>query len=129
MFAISASCRSERRAISRCARMNSPTPFQTASPRSLLFDTLHVQAAVDRVDGSRDVAGLVLEQERNDARDLLRPSEPAQRDLLDDRVESSLWHLLHHLGSDESRRDDVHGDAAARHLEREALAEPDQTGL
>src|ERR1700736_5799529 len=113
IFAMSASCRSERFAISRCPRMKSPTPRQIASASSFLATALHVQAAVDRVDGPRDVAGLVLEQELHDARHFFRLTEPALRNFVDYRVERGLGNLADHLGLDEARRDGVHRDAAA----------------
>src|SRR6202163_1576566 len=129
IFAMSASWRSERLAISRWPRMKSPTPRQIASASSFFATALHVQAAVDRVDGPRDVAGLVLEQKLHDARHFFRLAEPALRDLLDHRVERGLGDLTDHLGLDETGRDGVDRDAAARHLQREALGEPEQPGF
>ena len=98
-FEIPASCanwRIESSASSRCWRMISPSAaaerFAIAAEYSRALQALHVHAAVDRPHRAGDERRLVGGEEVDHARDLVRPTEPSQRDLGLDPVEHLLGH-------------------------------------
>src|SRR5689334_4087147 len=69
----------------------------------------HVHAAVDGPDLPGDVGGLVGRQEADHPGDLLRPPQPAQRDLRPHPVQRLVGHAGHHVGRDIAGSDRVHG--------------------
>src|SRR3954452_24773295 len=71
--------------------------------------TSHVHSTVHREHGAGDVARRVRAQEVHDARYLVRPPEPAERDLLLAPLHRLLGDRGGHVGLDEPRRDAVDG--------------------
>src|SRR5215469_2699596 len=104
-----------------------PATTYRQAVREARASVLHVQAAVDGVNRAGDVRRVVVDQKAHDTRDLVRPSEPALRNALDDFIERGFGKSRNHFGFDEPRRDAVDRDAALRHLERQALAKPEET--
>src|SRR3954454_21117856 len=72
---------------------------------------LHVQAAVDSPDLACDVGRRVGGEEVDDAGDLLRLPEPAERDLRPQSAEHLVRYGVQHLGSGVPRGHGVDGDA------------------
>ena len=67
---------------------------------------------------------LIRAEVDDEARDLLRLSQAAERDLRENfRVEHVLRNRHDHLGADVAGRDGVDGDPFARHFERQRLGE------
>src|SRR5205085_3692176 len=93
-----------------------------------------VAAAVDADDLAGDVAGLVSDQESAGGGDVLRSSDPANRDprrvVVDSLAEETLaLGRPQHGRVDEPGRDRVHRDPLRTELQGKCLGEPDDAGL
>src|SRR3984893_5261991 len=89
----------------------------------------HPDAAVEGENGTGYVAGVVLTQEADDACDLFRCAQALDGNAADHLLQRLLRHRSNHLSVDEARCDTVHGDAAPRRLQRQALGEAEQSRL
>src|SRR5262245_60186938 len=107
-------------------------PARRERPDSLLAQ--HPEAAVDADGLSRDPTGIVRREKAHGPRDVLRLTQTAQGDRLDEGALSRFAHrvplgLGGGIGAHEARRDGVHTDAVFAELARGLPGEADQTGL
>src|SRR5579871_2665369 len=99
------------------------TPDRMKTSLVIIVIPSHVQAAVDGPDLAGDVGRLVGGEEADGAGDLLRPGQPAKRDLLPDPLQRPFRHGGHHVGGHISGGDRVDGQPDT--LTRSAACPPD----
>src|SRR6185369_3153161 len=116
--------RLRRRAAWR-ARLAHRPPRRTISAPRLIY----MLAAVDRERRAGDEIGVVGDEEKNAARDVLGLAEAAHRNARHDLLEHVLRHRAHHVGVDVAGHDRVDRDAEARTLLRQRLGEAVDAGF
>src|ERR1035437_2866272 len=95
-----------------------------SSSHTLSLDTER-EPPVDHDDGARDVASVVTGEKPDNASDIGRLADVAERNHRRHGV-SRRAELTRHVGVDQARRHDVHGDRARGHLFRERASQSDE---
>src|SRR5690606_2928478 len=106
-----------------------PYLYETFRDRPRSRSETHVQPAVDRNVGAGDVAGLVVAEEADRARDLGWLPEAADGDAVDNTLADLFGDRSDQRGFAVAGRHRVHRHALARHLARQRHGEAVHTRL